>query len=45
MPIHKDLSSNSKFSSMQYYNLAFEGGEAETYVYDSPLFKKEIKLK
>ncbi len=40
----KDLEELKKLKYKIDFNLAFEGGEAETFVLDCPLFKKKIKI-
>ncbi len=39
-----DISTLEKLSSKYGFNLTFEGGEAETFVIDCPLFKSPIKI-
>ncbi len=39
-----DISTLEKLSEKHGFNLAFEGGEAETFVTDCPLFKSPIEI-
>ncbi len=40
----KNLEELIKLSKKYKFHLAFEGGEAETFVIDCPLFKRELKI-
>jgi uncharacterized protein (TIGR00290 family) len=40
----KSFEELKQLSKKYLFNLEFEGGEAETFVLDCPLFKKELKV-